>query len=181
MSERTAAERTLTSPRYSNFQLTALVILRMLVGWHFFYEGLSKLVSPYWTSAGFLSESKWLFSKLFLWVAANPTPLVMVDFINKWGLLLIGLGLLLGCLTRAATYGGIALLFLYYIAAPPFAGYAYAMPAEGSYLIVNKVLIELAALLVLLAFPTGKIIGLDRLIFWKRETGKLARLAEAAR
>jgi thiosulfate dehydrogenase [quinone] large subunit len=181
MSERTAAERALTPPRYSNFQITALVALRMLVGWHFLYEGLSKIINPYWTSAGFLSESKWLFSKLFLYVAANPTPLVVVDFINKWGLLLIGLGLLLGCLTRAATLGGIALLFLYYVAAPPFAGYAYAMPAEGSYLIVNKVLIELAALLVLLAFPTGKIVGLDRLIFWKQTPGKLTTLSETAR
>ncbi|NIQ97736.1 MAG: DoxX subfamily, partial [Desulfuromonadales bacterium] len=47
------------------------------------------------------------------------------------------------------------LLFLYYIAAPPFVGYVYAMPAEGAYLIVNKVLIELAAMFVLLAFPTS--------------------------
>ena len=60
------------------------------------------------------------------------------------------------------------LLALYYIAAPPFAGYTYAMPAEGSYLVVNKVLIELAAVVVLLAFPTGMLFGLDRLIFWKR-------------
>ena len=46
-------------------------------------------------------------------------------------------------------------------------GYAYSMPTEGSYLVVNKVLIELAALVVLLAFPTGRLVGLDRLIFWK--------------
>ena len=59
---------------------------------------------------------------------------------------------------------GIVLLALYYLAAPPFAGLSYAMPAEGSYLIVNKVLIELAALVVLLAFPTGRWLGLDRLV-----------------
>ena len=28
---------------YGTFQLTALVSLRILVGWHFFYEGLAKL------------------------------------------------------------------------------------------------------------------------------------------
>ena len=59
------------------------------------------------------------------------------------------------------------MLALYYIAAPPFVGYVYSMPAEGSYLIVNKVLIELTALMVTLAFPTGRRVGLDRLIFWK--------------
>ena len=31
---------------YSNFQLTILVALRMLIGWHLFYEGLTKLLNP---------------------------------------------------------------------------------------------------------------------------------------
>jgi len=159
---------------YGNFQLTALVALRMLIGWHFFYEGLTKLLNPYWTSAGYLSEAQWWFQSMFLNLAANPSALAVVDFLNAWGLVFIGLGLMLGCLTRAATIAGIVLLALYYIAAPPFVGYAYSMPAEGSYLIVNKVLIELAALLVTLAFPTGRLVGLDRLIFWKSNPGTQA-------
>lgn len=159
------------SPAYGNFQLTALVALRMLIGWHFFYEGLAKLLNPYWTSAGYLSESEWWFSDLFVSLASSPGTLSVIDFLNSWGLVAIGLGLMLGCLTRAATIAGIVALALYYIAAPPFVGYVYAMPAEGAYLIVNKVLIELAAMLVLLAFPTSMIFGLDRLIFWKRIAG----------
>jgi thiosulfate dehydrogenase [quinone] large subunit len=170
----------ISSPGYSRSKLTTLVALRMLIGWHFFYEGLSKVLNAYWTSAGYLSETKWWFSGLFVDLAANPGTLGVVDFLNKWGLIAIGLGLLLGCLTRAATIAGIVLLFLYYIAAPPFVGYTYAMPAEGAYLIVNKVLIELAALFVLLAFPTGQIIGLDRLIFWKRIAGGEPREALTA-
>jgi hypothetical protein len=39
---------------------------------------------------------------------------------------------------------------------------------EGSYLIVNRTLIEAAALGVLWYFPTGRIIGLDRLVFGDR-------------
>jgi thiosulfate dehydrogenase [quinone] large subunit len=163
------------SPGYNNVQLTALVALRMLIGWHFFYEGLAKLLNPYWTSAGYLSESKWWFSELFISLAASPGTLSVVDFLNSWGLVAIGLGLMLGCLTRAATIAGMVLLFLYYIAAPPFVGYVYAMPAEGAYLIVNKVLIELAAMFVLLFFPTSMIFGLDRLIFWKRIAGGESR------
>ncbi|UCF19476.1 MAG: DoxX family membrane protein [Gemmatimonadota bacterium] len=177
----TAASVTAGSTNYRRTQLVALVTLRTLVGWHFFYEGLAKIVNPYWTSAGYLAESKWWFSKLFVSLAANPTPLGVVDFVNKWGLLLIGLGLLLGCLTRVATVGGMVLLFLYYIAAPPFVGLSYGIPAEGAYLVVNKVLIELAALWVLLVFPTGRIIGLDRLIFWNRASGDTLRLAEDTR
>jgi hypothetical protein len=42
------------------------------------------------------------------------------------------------------------------------------MPTEGSYLVVNTVLIEAIALLVLIAFPTGRQFGLDGVIFRKR-------------
>jgi len=35
---------------------------------------------------------------------------------------------------------------------------------EGTYLWVNKTLIEIFAMAVLLVFPTGRIFGLDRLI-----------------
>ncbi|MGB6867731.1 MAG: hypothetical protein WBE11_18765, partial [Candidatus Aminicenantaceae bacterium] len=51
--------------KYSTFQAFMLVFLRMLIGWHFLYEGIAKLLNPYWTSAGYLSETKWLFSGLF--------------------------------------------------------------------------------------------------------------------
>jgi len=153
---------------YRNAQLITLVILRILIGWHFLYEGVVKLLNPYWSSAGFLVESKWIFSDWFLSIVANPTVLKVVDFINIWGLIAIGLGLILGCFTRVASICGIGLLLIYYVCNPPFIGFTYSAPTEGSYLIVNKNLIELFALLVLTLFPTGNIIGLDRLIFRKK-------------
>ncbi|UCG86764.1 MAG: DoxX family membrane protein [Gemmatimonadota bacterium] len=161
--------------RWTRFQSIVLVTLRILIGWHFLYEGLAKLVNPYWTSADYLAGSQWWFSGLFINIATAPTLLTLVDYINVWGLILIGLCLILGLLTRTATVAGIVLLALYYIAAPPFAGLSYAMPAEGSYLVVNKVLIELVALVALLAFPTGRILGVDRVIFQMRRTGALAQ------
>ena len=57
------------------------------------------------------------------------------------------------------------LLTFYYLSHPPFVGLKFGLPMEGSYLIVNKNLIELAAMIVLLLFPTSKIIGVDRVIF----------------
>lgn len=151
-------------PNYTKFQLTTLVILRMIIGWHFLYEGLVKLFNPYWSSAGFLLEAKGMFKGLATSLVASPTSLKVVDFLNEWGLILIGAGLIVGCFTRMASISGIVLLLLYYIFHPPLIGYTYTTPVEGSYLIVNKVLIELFALLVLTVFPTGKILGLDRLI-----------------
>lgn len=152
------------SSHATTFQTSALVALRMLVGWHFLYEGLAKMTSPYWSSAGYLGGSKGPLQDVFIALASNSTAVTIVDYLNMWGLTLIGLALMLGLLERAATVAGIALLALYYSAAPPFTGYTYAMPTEGSYLVVNKVLIELGALVVLLAFPTARTFGLDRFL-----------------
>lgn len=164
MTRETAA----TARSYTTWQATALVTLRLLIGWHFLYEGLGKLVNPYWSSASYLGEARWLFQNQFLNIASSEAALRVVDFLNVWGLTLIGLALLLGLFARAAAIGAVVLLALYYIVAPPFVGFTYAVPMEGSYLVVNKVLIELAAVLVLLAFPTSGIFGLDRFLPWTR-------------
>jgi thiosulfate dehydrogenase [quinone] large subunit len=67
------------------------------------------------------------------------------------------------------------ILLLYYVCTPPLIGMTYSVPTEGSYLIVNKNLIEMVALGVLALFPTGNIIGLDRLMgMVKLPTGKAA-------
>ncbi len=154
--------------RYSKWQLRALVILRVFIGWHFLYEGMVKLIDPDWSSIGYLLDSQWIFAGLFHSLAANPGVLSVVDFLNVWGLVLIGLGLILGSFTRIATLGGIILLAFYYLSHPPFLNLEYALPGEGAYLIINKTLIELIALWVLLLFPTGKQIGLDMFIFRRK-------------
>ena len=80
--------------------------MRVLIGWHFLYEGIAKLLNPYWSSAAYLLESKWIFSGLATTIVANPTLLTMVDNINMWGLTLIGLALPLGIVERPAALVG---------------------------------------------------------------------------
>lgn len=158
------ATENLKAATYSSGQLTMLVVLRMLIGWHFLYEGIVKLYNPGWSSAGYLMDSQWIFADMFKDMAGNASLLGAVDFLNMWGLTLIGLGLILGLFTRAASIAGAVLLVFYYLSHPPLIGLTYALPNEGSYLIVNKTLIEAVALMALAAFPTGKQIGLDRLL-----------------
>jgi len=150
--------------KYTNRQLSSLVILRVLIGWHFLYEGIVKVVNPGWSAASFLQASQGPLGSFFKSMAANFTVLGTIDFCNQWGLVLVGLSLIIGLFSRWASIGGMALLFMYYISNPPFIGLDAPAVAEGSYLIVNKNLIELFALLVLFLFPTGRIIGLDRLL-----------------
>ncbi len=153
---------------YSPLQISLLLLLRLAIGWHFLYEGIAKLYIPNWSSASYLESSPWFLRDFFQWILANPAVLKAVDLMNIWGLICIGLGLILGLFTRLAGFFGILLLALYYIAQPPLISLDPAVPAEGHYLFVNKNLIEIFALLVLACFPTGKIIGLDRLFFiWK--------------
>jgi uncharacterized membrane protein YphA (DoxX/SURF4 family) len=141
-----------------------LFALRILVGWHFLYEGLAKLFSPAWSSAGFLIESTWFFSGFFRWIASDAGILTIVDYLNIFGLILVGLALFLGVMVRAASLAGILLLALYYIAQPPLIGLESTAFAEGSYLLVNKNLIEMAVLALFLVLPARVLPGLDWLL-----------------
>ncbi len=145
--------------------MTWLTVLRVLIGWHFLYEGLAKLANPNWTSIGYLMDSQGFMADFFIDLASNPAAVPVVDFLNIYGLMAIGLGLILGLFTPVALVSGIVLLAMYYLSHPPFVGLQYSLPMEGNYLVVNKVLIELVAMVVLLIYPTGRVIGIDRLIF----------------
>lgn len=153
---------------YSRQQLTLLVILRVLIGWHLLYEGIVKLWNPDWSAAGYLRDSKGIFAGMFEAMTHNTALMNALDFLTIWGLILIGLSMISGLLTRWAMIAGIILLSMFYLSHPPLIGAQYALPSEGSYLWVNKNLIEIFAVAVLLAFPTSKIIGLDALFAKRR-------------
>ena len=145
-------------------QILLLSLLRLAIGWHFLYEGLVKLLTPGWSSSSFLELSRWIFEPVFKWITTTPFVQQIVDLLNIWGLILIGLALMIGVFTRIACVTGAILLALYYVANPPFTGMEFGVPTEGSYLIVNKNLIELLALLVLALYPKGYFFGIDRIL-----------------
>lgn len=62
-----------------------LTILRVLIGWHFMYEGVVKLWNPGWSAGGYLMDSQGFFADYFYSIAANPSLLSTVDFLNIWG------------------------------------------------------------------------------------------------
>lgn len=151
---------------FTNLQLTSLVLLRFFIGWHLLFEGISKLMNPAWSSISFLQESQWIMSGFASWASSNSDALAIIDFLNVWGLIAIGVALILGLFSRAAAIAGAALLFMYYLNSPPLTGMEYSVPTEGNNLIINKTLIEAVALFVLAIFPTSHLIGLD--LLWDR-------------
>lgn len=148
--------------KFSGAQKFILVSLRVIVGWHFLYEGYVKIVSEGWSSAGYLNASPGPFAGMFHAMAGSSWMVSAVDIIMSWGLTLIGITLILGLFTRLASVAAIFFLILFYLSNPPWIGVQF-MAGEGSYMIVNKNLVELAAVMVLLVFPTGVIWGFDRI------------------
>jgi thiosulfate dehydrogenase [quinone] large subunit len=144
--------------------MIAITLMRVIVGWHFLYEGVDKLTSPGWSAAGYLRQARGPFSEMFRSLAARPDQLANADLVTMWGLTIVGALLILGLFTRLASVAGMAFILLFYLSTPPFVGYFYSLPTEGSYLIVNKNLVELCALIVILVTGTGRFAGLDRIL-----------------
>ena len=163
--------------RLSRGPMIAITELRVMVGWHFLYEGIAKMTASSWSAAGYLKQARGPFADLFKWLAGEPNLLANADLITMWGLTLVGIFLILGLFTRLASLGGIGFIVLFYLCNPPFVGYFYSIPTEGSYLIVNKNLVELCALVVILVTGSGRFAGLDRILHGL--FGRRPRLATA--
>jgi uncharacterized membrane protein YphA (DoxX/SURF4 family) len=86
-----------------------------------------------------------------------------IDFATRWALVVIGVCLLAGLLTRTACVAGALFLLSLYVAMPPFPWLPPNPRAEGHYLYVNKNLIEMLALLALATTRSGRWLGLDSL------------------
>jgi uncharacterized membrane protein YphA (DoxX/SURF4 family) len=91
-------------------------------------------------------------------------PSHFVNWGNMIGLTAAGICLMLGLFTRFSALAGAALLALYYFAMPPWPGLPESPMAEGHYLIVNKNLIEMIALLMIATSGIGRWFGIDGII-----------------
>ena len=118
-----------------------ITIIRVAIGWHFLYEGISKLFIENWSSQSYLANAHGFLSGFYHWLAGGEGLIRMVDVLNIWGLILIGLALFIGIFIRYASAAGVLLLVLYYFAYPPF-GTSLFGSLEGHTYIVNRNFIE---------------------------------------
>ncbi len=133
----------------------ALLALRIALGWVYFYGGISKLLEPGWTAAGYLNSLDGTFATFFSAMAGSPAA----DLLVKWGLLLIGLAILLGALTRFAAFWGIIITTLFYLSGFP--------PEHG---LVEEHIIYMAVLAVLAIVRTP--LSLDHASFMQKLSQK---------
>jgi thiosulfate dehydrogenase [quinone] large subunit len=128
-----------------------------------FYAGITKVLNPEWSAAGYLNGAQ-TFGDFYA-VLTAPQVLPFVNFLNEWGLTLLGLSLIFGVFVRLSAPLGAILMMLYYF---PVLTFPYV--GEHSYIVDDHV-ISAAALLVLAAYNAGHIYGMDSRMSLKRILG----------
>jgi thiosulfate dehydrogenase [quinone] large subunit len=129
-----------------------LFLSRLSVGFMMFYAGITKVIDPTWSSVGYLKGAKLLTG--FYTFLQGSSILPIVDFVNEWGLTLLGISLILGIGIRLSAPLGALLMILYYI---PL-GFPYPNPHA---LIVDEHIIYATVLLFFASIDAGKYLGLS--------------------
>lgn len=137
----------------TTYQKLTFFITRVALGWLMLYAGITKIMDPSWSAAGYLKGAK-TFPDLFQWFL-QPGILPVINFINEWGLTFLGISLILGVGVRLSGVLGALLMMLYYF---PVLEFPYIPP--HSYIIDDHIIYALV-LLVLSAFRAGRIWGLE--------------------
>lgn len=87
-------------------------LLRLALGFLFFTSGWSKFTGEGWSAAKYLADASGPLAVWFQSLAGNP----LVDGLNVYGQLAVGLALIFGLLVRPAAIGGALMMLLYYLA-----------------------------------------------------------------
>ena len=137
----------------TTFQKFSLFLLRVATGWFFFYAGITKVLNPNWSAAGYMKGAKtfvWFYQCLL-----QPNILPVINFVNEWGLTLLGASLILGIFVRLSSILGIALMVLYYL---PVLEFPYI--GKSSYIVDDHIIYALI-LLYFSVIGAGKYLGFD--------------------
>jgi len=137
----------------TQFQKISLFLLRITMGWMFFYAGITKIINPTWSAAGYLNGAKTFAG--FYHFLTTPGLLPITNFVNEWGLTLLGISLILGIGVRLSSLLGAILMLLYYF---PILDFPY--PNPQSYL-VDQHIIYVLVLLLLANLRAGRVLGLE--------------------
>ena len=133
-------------------QNTLIFLMRIGLGWYMFWAGITKVLNPPWSAAGFLNGAQ-TFPTLFHFFA-SPAVLPVVNFLNEWGLTFIGVSLILGIGVRWSSIFGALLLMLYY--------FAHGFPRPDTYTYIVDYHVIFSLLLVYFALiRAGRVWGLD--------------------
>lgn len=133
-------------------QKISLFLLRVSLGWLFFYAGITKVVNDAWSAEGYIKGAK-TFSGFYN-LLLSPNVLPVINFVNEWGLVLLGVSLIVGIAVRLSSFFGIILMLLYYLVLD------FPYPNANSY-IVDQHIVYIFSLFAFISFRAGRVWGLD--------------------
>lgn len=110
------------------------------------------MLNPEWSAASYIGGAK-TFVGFYAWLS-GPGILPIVNFINEWGLVLLGASLLIGLGIKLSGRLGALLMVLYWL---PILEFPYV--GAHSYL-VDEHVIYVLALLLLASLGAGRFLGL---------------------
>ncbi|WP_117592530.1 DoxX family protein [Haloprofundus halophilus] len=133
-----------------------VLALRLVIGFAFFYSGATKVLGGF-ASQGYLANVAATngnpLAGMFLWMSQTPWFVSFVDVAVPWGEVAIGLGIMVGLLTRLAAFFGAMMMVLFY-----FGNWDLA---HG---FINSDFMYALVFLAVAAFGAGRILGLDALV-----------------
>ena len=103
------------------------------------------------------------------WLWLVPKSWTLIDFLDwstRWFLLVVGILLMVGLFTRMSCFAAAVFLLLTFLTQMPLPWIPAPPNSEGNYLVVNKNVIEMVALLVLMTTRSGCWFGLDAVVSW---------------
>lgn len=143
-------EAPITKQSESQYAATAVVSLRLIMGWLFLYSGITKVLDPEWTASGYLLHGVPEGNPFAgVWTVLAGMPLV--DILFQFGLTLVGLGLILGAFTRWNAFWGSVMMLLIW---------ASSLPLENG-IVVDDHIVYIVVLFGLSAMGAGRVAGLD--------------------
>ena len=134
-------------------QKITISLLRVAVGWFMFYAGITKILDPNWSAAGYLKGAK-LFVGFYQWLL-GPGILPVINLVNEWGLTLLGISLILGAFVRLSSILGAILMLLYYF---PILDFPHPNPHS---FLVDEHIIYALVLIFFAAIRAGRVWGLE--------------------
>ncbi|WP_336365386.1 DoxX family protein [Halalkalicoccus salilacus] len=128
-----------------------VLALRLVIGFAFFYSGAEKVLGGF-DSQGYLvnvaGQNGNPLEGMFLWMGQTPWFVEFVNIAIPWGEVAIGLGIMVGFLTRLAAFFGALMMLLFY-----FGNWELA---HGP---INSDYMYMLVFLSVAAFGAGRILG----------------------
>lgn len=127
----------------------AICLLRVIIGLRFIFPGWMMIQKGPLSAKGYLEHTEGVLAPIFKKLAENK----FVDYLNKWGLFLIGLAMVFGIFVRFASYAGILMMIFYWLSKFPH--------KEG---VIDDNILSIAVFILLIVVNAGIFFGFDYLI-----------------